>query len=428
MRLGKSIFSLLIIIALSGLLLLTNCGSNKIEVSSEPRNSTIDKTPPTIKVFLENSGSMDGYMCDGSQLKDAMYAYLSDLKLCSSSLELNYINSKIIPFKGGLDSYIKELNPISFRTAGGNRSKTDLREIIKNVISNTNDTSISIFISDCILDLDNKNAQDFFTNCQISIKNSVISGRDSVPNFGVVVAKLTSKFTGKYFYPNSTVENLNDVTRPYYMWIFGNSNIIANILYNAPLDDLQKYGFEDMISFVTINDIPFDINNKTTTSKIINPTNGYYLATIRADFRTTLQPNNIIVTPLNYTFYDSSIAIETIQPITANNSEYTHYITIKIPQESKTIEEVLTFNSPRISNWVYNSNDDSGTDIKNNLSKTTGIKYLIDPAKVTRVALENAASIAGMFLTTECVIVEKKDDKADMPMGAPGMGGMGGMM
>ena len=52
----------------------------------------------------------------------------------------------------------------------------------------------------------------------------------------------------------------------------------------------------------------------------------------------------------------------------------------------------------------------------------------VDPAKVTRVALENAASIAGMFLTTECVIVEKKEDKPEMPMGAPGMGGMGGMM
>ena len=53
---------------------------------------------------------------------------------------------------------------------------------------------------------------------------------------------------------------------------------------------------------------------------------------------------------------------------------------------------------------------------------------VVDPAKVTRVALENAASIAGMFLTTECVIVEKKEDKPEMPMGAPGMGGMSGMM
>ena len=52
---------------------------------------------------------------------------------------------------------------------------------------------------------------------------------------------------------------------------------------------------------------------------------------------------------------------------------------------------------------------------------------VVDPAKVARVALENAASIAGMFLTTECVIVEKKEDKP-MPAMAPGMGGMDGMM
>jgi len=52
---------------------------------------------------------------------------------------------------------------------------------------------------------------------------------------------------------------------------------------------------------------------------------------------------------------------------------------------------------------------------------------VVDPAKVARVALENAASIAGMFLTTECVIVEKKEDKP-MPAMNPGMGGMDGMM
>ena len=52
---------------------------------------------------------------------------------------------------------------------------------------------------------------------------------------------------------------------------------------------------------------------------------------------------------------------------------------------------------------------------------------VVDPAKVARVALENAASIAGMFLTTECVVVEKKEDKP-MPSMNPGMGGMDGMM
>ena len=51
---------------------------------------------------------------------------------------------------------------------------------------------------------------------------------------------------------------------------------------------------------------------------------------------------------------------------------------------------------------------------------------VVDPAKVTRVALENAASIAGMFLTTECVICDKKEETPQMQMPAGGMGG--GMM
>lgn len=52
---------------------------------------------------------------------------------------------------------------------------------------------------------------------------------------------------------------------------------------------------------------------------------------------------------------------------------------------------------------------------------------VIDPTKVARIALENAASVAGMFLTTECVLAEEKEEKPDMPPmggGAPGMGGM----
>ena len=65
-----------------------------------------------------------------------------------------------------------------------------------------------------------------------------------------------------------------------------------------------------------------------------------------------------------------------------------------------------------------------------NADEQTGINIVeraievIDPAKVARVALENAASIAGMFLTTECLIVDKPEKEPAMPMGNPGMGGM----
>src|SRR5690606_3512981 len=68
-------------------------------------------------------------------------------------------------------------------------------------------------------------------------------------------------------------------------------------------------------------------------------------------------------------------------------------------------------------NYGYDAKSDSYVDMM-----TAGI---IDPKKVTRVALENAASVAGMILTTECSLVDIKEDNA----GGGGMpGGMGGGM
>ena len=77
---------------------------------------------------------------------------------------------------------------------------------------------------------------------------------------------------------------------------------------------------------------------------------------------------------------------------------------------------------------VSEGKGDFGYNARTDVYENMHAAGVVDPAKLTRVALENAASLSGMFLTTECVIVEKKEDKPEMPMGAPGMGGMGGMM
>jgi chaperonin GroEL len=78
---------------------------------------------------------------------------------------------------------------------------------------------------------------------------------------------------------------------------------------------------------------------------------------------------------------------------------------------------------------VSEGEGDFGYNARNDKYENLYHAGVIDPAKVTRVALENAASIAGMFLTTECVIAEKKEENPAAPaMPAGGMGGMGGMM
>ena len=73
---------------------------------------------------------------------------------------------------------------------------------------------------------------------------------------------------------------------------------------------------------------------------------------------------------------------------------------------------------------VREGEGDFGYNARKDVYEDLRVAGVIDPAKVARVALENAASIAGMFLTTECLIVDKPEEKPQMPMGNPGMGGM----
>jgi len=122
-------------------------------------------------------------------------------------------------------------------------------------------------------------------------------------------------------------------------------------------------------------------------------------------------------------------AIESLKTIKAvNDDEQTGIEIIK-----RAIEEPLrqiVFNAGKegavVVQKVLEGKDDFGYNAQTDKYENFFAAGVVDPAKVCRVALENAASIAGMFLTTECVITEKKEDNPapQMPMG----GGMGGMM
>ncbi|WP_321335486.1 chaperonin GroEL [uncultured Bacteroides sp.] len=124
-------------------------------------------------------------------------------------------------------------------------------------------------------------------------------------------------------------------------------------------------------------------------------------------------------------------AIECLEGLKGDNVDETTGIEII----KRAIEEPLrqiVFNAGKegavVVQKVREGKGDFGYNARTDVYENMHAAGVVDPAKVTRVALENAASIAGMFLTTECVVVEKKEDKPEMPMGAPGMGGMGGMM
>ena len=181
---------------------LTSC-KDGCRISWKIQNFPTKKPSPILKVYIENSGSMDGYMCEGSELKDAVYDYISSLNSYASSTNLFYINSQVVPFHEEIQTFIRDLNPTSFRTVSGNRTNSDLADMLQKVIAGTDKNTVSVFVSDCILDVPQGDARDYFVNRQIDLKNAFLKKVVHDKNFGVEIIQLESRFSGKY-YVNST--------------------------------------------------------------------------------------------------------------------------------------------------------------------------------------------------------------------------------
>ena len=113
------------------------------------------------------------------------------------------------------------------------------------------------------------------------------------------------------------------------------------------------------------------------------------------------------------------------------------------PQGSDRMKEIASAIQEPLRQIVQNAGGEGSVVISKILTKKGDFGYnaktetyenmlkagIIDPTKVTRIALENAASVSGMLLTTECVLADIKEESPAPPMGAPGMGGgMPGMM
>ncbi len=124
-------------------------------------------------------------------------------------------------------------------------------------------------------------------------------------------------------------------------------------------------------------------------------------------------------------------AISAIEGMKGDNEDETtgiHIVTRAIEEPLRQIVANAGAEGAVIVQKVKEGNADYGYNARTGEFENLLAAGVIDPAKVTRVALENAASIAGMFLTTECVIADKKEENPAPAMPAPGMGGMGGMM
>lgn len=345
-----------------------------VSVPQQPRNVHLN-------VFIENSGSMCGYMVDGSELKDAVYSYVSDLDGYVDTTRLFYINSEIFSFKEGLKKFIHGMTPTGIMSIGGNKSNSNIDEMFELMLRNTAYDQVSIFVSDCILDVPNGNATNFFENSKTTIRNAFRHKLKEDKNFGVEVFRLKSRYSGMYFLPAGGTERLDSVSRPYYMFVMGNKNILAYLNSKCSLKNIK--GLENKCAFTSYSVLSFDITNNfgkpfPQCEMDVRPDkDGNYSVCIKADFRPTLQDAQTICSLSNYDIdRNGSVIVEQVEPI-KDEPEFTHRLTLKAKSSIKSSAVNLGFAIRDMPDWVSMYNDDSGKNVKNNIEKTTGIKYII---------------------------------------------------
>jgi chaperonin GroEL len=123
-------------------------------------------------------------------------------------------------------------------------------------------------------------------------------------------------------------------------------------------------------------------------------------------------------------------AIKAIEKLKGDNDDQLTGIAIikrALEEPTRQIVENAGLEGSVIVQKIKEGKDDFGYNAQDDKFEPLYKAGVIDPTKVARIALENAASIAGMLLSTECVVAEKPEKEPPAPMGG-GPGGMGGMM
>lgn len=356
---------------------LIGCGGDVPKIKWKSPDLPINKVSPLLKVYLENSGSMDGYMCQGSEFKDAIYGYVSGLDSYVDSVQLNYINTDIIPYHRNIESFIRNLDPSTFAQAGGNRNNSDIAAMLNAILQSIDDKAVSIFISDCILDVPDGDAENFFVNRQIELKNTFNRALRRNPNLGIEIFRMESNFNGIYYY-SSGHERLINKERPYYMFIMGDKHTLANLSRKVSFSNIP-HGVEDYYAYTTTTEIPFEITNRNgigDAQKGTICTNGEFR--VNADLSSTLQEEDVLEEVKNYKNQSPYITLEKVSAIEERNGNYTHVLTYSINKNVKPMAEQVTLTQPLLPDWLEKANDDTGANVMSHLEQTTGIKYIIN--------------------------------------------------
>lgn len=362
-------------IVLFGVLLLS-CNS-KYEVKNEHaiNTPTINLKEATINVYIENSGSMDGYMLPESEFKNDLYSYISAISNVVKQTNLNYINSVPRKINKEPETFFANLNPASFKAEGLDLSHSEIVNMFKEMLDSMGTRSISIFASDCILDVKKgEDAKKYFENRRTTLRDLIVRYLNKNKDFSIEIFSSESQFNG-YLYPYQSKPIPFIGKRPYYIWVFGPKDLIGALnLKVSPYESFRTGGIKNSAAFADCGQLPLTLSLKGKEGNSIMIHGKKKEFDILVNMSTSLLSDKQIIDNGSYTYADAKAFVDAVGKIADKQSAYTHYMHIKFNNASKPIKQIITIpmnNEPR---WAESLNDDSiGVDTK----KTYGIKYLI---------------------------------------------------
>lgn len=349
---------------------------------------------PIINVYIENSGSMDGYVKGQTEFEHIVYNYLVDLKQIriAKELNLNYINSQILPQQDDINDFIEKLEPSSFKAKGGNRGSSDIALMIKDILAEMNDSIVSIFISDCIFSPGRgKNADEYLNNQQIGIKNYLGDYLYDHPQLAVVGYRCTSQFEG-YCYDKNDSGKYYKGSRPFFIWLFGGQGALNRIRIEMQKNNRPLKGAENVFTvFAGGEDMPdscyaikiksgnFDLDKSDPKHSLKNlkaDKGGRVRFSVEVNYAPLILSDDYLCNTDLYELSDPKFELVSVERI-KEYKKYSHVLTFETDHvHPSTLDVVLKTGVPT---WPEQYNDDEGNEItEENANKTYGIKYMTD--------------------------------------------------
>lgn len=368
--------------------------------------STINKKY-NFNVYIENSGSMDGYVTGRTEFENCVYNLVSDIKhrSFSDSLNLYYINSKPITWKKNADinqlsEFIERLEPSTFRQRSNGRGTSDLHKILSMVIDRVDNNNVGVVVSDFIFSPGRGiDAVDYLVSQQTNIK-STFATKLSKLNMSTLTLQCNSNFAGNYYDKENNATDFSNapIKRPYYIMFIGPDKAIKDFIDNTDFERLKERGYKQMYYQFMHGINPakytptkvmrdrlgiYDIDMPATKGRInkaeMGNSNPKFQFTVAVDFSGIVADQNYFLKSANYEIPPNySIKIEAIKDSTRiETSGYTHLLKLGTNElRTQSVFVRLKDNKPE---WINLSNSDNDANIrsKDQQQKTFGIKYLL---------------------------------------------------